>query len=119
MLETATGKKLGDRYYVYRYTLPVFESGLSEDVWLPDLEGEVAKYLTNSHTENGDYLANRLPRVCVRLKLFEKCSKEPPKSLGTPEAKLCEFVNKHQSMFFKIEGEPSDALNRKECARFS
>lgn len=108
MIETATGKSLGSTYYVYKYKLPIFESGLPEDVWRPELEGNLGQ------TESADYLQRHSPRVCVRPGLYNKCSKKAPKRIDTPEAQLCEFVFRHRDLFFKIEGKPLDALRHCE-----
>lgn len=106
MLETLTAKKLGKNYYVYKYTKPIADSHLPDDVWRPDTESNVAQYLRQNHQEQGEYLLAHLPRVCIRTALFDKCSKRAPKGVASNEEKLCDFIYKHPTLFFKVEGEP-------------
>lgn len=105
MLETITGKKLGKSYYVYKYTQGLPTSRLPSNVWTPDAESHVAQYLKNKHQGKGDYLLAHVPRVCARVALFDQCSKRPPTKVETGEEVLCHFVNTHQTMFFKVDGE--------------
>ena len=111
MLETLTGKKLGKKYLVYKYTSPLMgNSILPESVWEPDSESQLARYLKEGPIADGNYLFHHLPRVCVRPSLFSKCSKKLPSDTKTNEQQLCHFIHTHQSLFFEADGEPQPLL---------
>ena len=105
MVETLTGKSLGKKYFVYKYTQPLQGSSVLPDgVWMPDSESQVARYLTENQQLQGDYLLQYLPRVCVRDSLFRRCSKKPPSNTKTNEQLLCLFISTHQGFFFEVDG---------------
>ncbi|CDJ54050.1 hypothetical protein, conserved [Eimeria brunetti] len=113
MLETFTGKNLGKKYLVYKYTQPLQGSPiLPESVWTPDPESQVARSLKESQPAEADYLYRHLPRVCVRASLFKKCAKKPPSDTRTNEQRLCHFINTHQSFFFEVDGGGVNTLRR-------
>lgn len=113
MLETLTGKKLGSNYFVYKYTEPVLHNSfLPPSVWRPHPESQVARYFREEQQANGEYMLRHVPRVCVRPKLFTRCSKKPPSDTKTNEQLLCHFINGHQSYFFEVNGEIELQLNR-------
>ncbi|CDJ33777.1 uncharacterized protein EMH_0090790 [Eimeria mitis] len=113
MLETLTGKKLGKKYFVYKYTRALQGiSILPESVWTPDSDSQLARLLKENQQANGDYLFSHLPRVCVRSVLFTKCSKKPPSDTKTNEQLLCHFINTHQSLFFEVDGAGVNALRK-------
>ncbi|KAL8430075.1 hypothetical protein ACSSS7_006171 [Eimeria intestinalis] len=104
MLETVTAKKLGTSYYVYKYTKPLAATQISNDVFEPQPDSEVAQYLTQSNLIQGDYMFSHLPRVCARTALYQKCAKKPPAKVETPEEQLCDFIHTHQAFFFQVDG---------------
>lgn len=112
MLETVTAKKLGNSYYVYKYTQPVSASHLPSNVWTPDADSDVAQYLKKHNQENGAYLLSHIPRVCVRTALYDKCSKRIPGKIETTEEMLCHFIHMHEAMFFKVEGKGVHAMRK-------
>ncbi|KAL8436935.1 hypothetical protein Efla_007801 [Eimeria flavescens] len=113
MLETITNKKLGTTYYVYKYTKPLANSQLPNDVWMPEGDSEVAQYFkATGDQEQGAYLFSHVPRVCARAALFQKCSKKPPQKVQSAEEQLCEFINTHQSFFFRVDGKGVYAMRK-------
>ena len=105
MVETLTGKKLGRRYFVYKYVEPLQGSSvLPDSVWMPDSESQVAQYLRENQQLQGGYLLQHLPRVCARARLFANCSKKPPPDTKTNEQRLCHFIFTHQAFFFEVDG---------------
>lgn len=106
MVETGTGKKLGEVYYVYKYTMPVYDMLKLPNVWKPDGESEVAQFFKQRKQEKGDYLFEHVPRVCARSASFEKCSKKLLKTVTTEEDLLCQFIFYHRGLFFQVNGKP-------------
>ncbi|KAL8269722.1 hypothetical protein Esti_006358 [Eimeria stiedai] len=112
MRETGTGKKLGTIYYVYKYTRPLTTSHLPENVWEPDPESEIALYYKQHLSEHSAYLFAHVPRVCVRVNLFKRCSAEQVEEVNGAKSDLCHFVHTHQSFFFKVDGKGVFAVRK-------